>query len=188
MATPREKYNTKIYETLVHYNECNNAPFSNEKIRQAMNIVIVEEELDDHNVTVDTFFQSHVTQEENVKMILTSERRIYSEIMAETIKGLTINKSGYYNSEKNDAEGDPKIDPKVENHNSGRNKRKVTDITNRNPPQKLLRNRTLPIISTKIDPQIPYRVATCGGTPHVSVASTLKVVVTDAACSSARIL
>ena len=32
MATPRDKYNTKIYETLVDYNDHNNAPFSNENI------------------------------------------------------------------------------------------------------------------------------------------------------------
>ena len=40
MATPREKCYTKMYETLVEYNDRNNAPFYNEKTRQAINIII----------------------------------------------------------------------------------------------------------------------------------------------------
>ena len=62
MATPRNKYYTKIYETLVYYNNHNDAPFSNAKIKQATHKVISEEEagankitLDAHNVTVNTF-------------------------------------------------------------------------------------------------------------------------------------
>ena len=39
----------------------------------------------------------------------------------------TINEDGYYNSDKNDAEGDPKSDPKV-----------VTHTTNRNQPHKII--------------------------------------------------
>ena len=34
------------------------------------------------------------------------------------MKVLTINNNEYYNSDKNDAEGDPKIDPKVATHTS----------------------------------------------------------------------
>ena len=62
------------------------------------------------------------------------------DALAETLKGLiidsTINDAGYYNSDENDAEGDPKSDPKVATQISDRKKIKVTDTdtTNRNPP------------------------------------------------------
>ena len=32
MSTTKEKYYTKMLETIVDYNDCNNAPFSNEKL------------------------------------------------------------------------------------------------------------------------------------------------------------
>ena len=32
MVTPRDKYHTKMHETLVYYNDCNDAPLSNEKL------------------------------------------------------------------------------------------------------------------------------------------------------------
>ena len=51
------------------------------------------------------------------------------------IKGLTIDDSGYYNSEKNSAEGDPASNPKVYTHTSDGKKRKVTDTSNRNLQQ-----------------------------------------------------
>ena len=44
MATPRDKYYTKMLETLVDYNEHNNAPLSIEKLRHEISKVIVEEE------------------------------------------------------------------------------------------------------------------------------------------------
>ena len=47
------------------------------------------------------------------------------------IKGLTIDDSGYYNSEKNSAEGDPASNPKVYTHTSDGKKRKVTDTSNK---------------------------------------------------------
>ena len=83
MSNPRDKYYTKIYETLVDYNDRNNAPFSNEKIQQATGKVIAEEEADErninvdtYNVTMDTLFHSTVTnntQGETANTILTSE-------------------------------------------------------------------------------------------------------------------
>ena len=36
MATTKEKYHTKMLETLVDYNDRSNAPFSNEKFRQVV--------------------------------------------------------------------------------------------------------------------------------------------------------
>ena len=56
-----------MLETLVDYNDRKNVPLSNEKIWQEMGKLISEEEaneriinLDDHNLTVDTFYQSPV--------------------------------------------------------------------------------------------------------------------------------
>ena len=147
--------------------------------------------MDSHNVTADTFCQAPVTpntQGENANEILTSERLNNLDALAETLKGLIINEAVYYNSEKNDAEGDPTSNPKVANHTSDGKKIKVTDTINGNLQQKSLISRTLPIITTTIDPQIPDRVATCGGTPHARTEPTTKEVITDAACSSARIL
>ena len=44
MATPREKYYTKILETLVDYNDRNNAPLSNEKLQKAISKFMEETE------------------------------------------------------------------------------------------------------------------------------------------------
>ena len=201
MATSRDKYYTKVYETLVYYNDRNYAPLSNEKIRKEIHKVIAEEEvdarninLDVHNVTADNFCQTPVTpntQGENENAILTIERLNNSDVLAESLKGLTINDAGYYESEsanENNAKGDPASDPKVYTHTSDRNKIKVTGTSNGNLQQKLLSNRTLPIITTKIDPPILDRVETCGGTPHALATPTTKGVITDKTHSSARIL
>ena len=64
------------------------------------------------------------------------------EILAETLKGLTlhskINNSAYYDSDEDDVESDPKSDPLVATHTSDGKKRKVTDTdtTNRNSAHK----------------------------------------------------
>ena len=81
------------------------------------------------------------------------------DALAETLKGLTSNDAAYYNSDKNDAEGDTASDPKVATHTSDVKKRKVTDTSNRNTQQKILINQTLPIITRSIDPRIDDRVA-----------------------------
>ena len=132
MATPREKYYKKILETLVDYNDCNNAPLSNKNLIQAIITVMSETEaeeckifFDANNVTMDNFYQSPVTtntQGENANAIFSSERQNNSDALAETLKGLTlhstINDAGYYNSDRNDAEGDPKSGPLVATHTS----------------------------------------------------------------------
>ena len=70
-------------------------------------------------------------------MILTNERINSLDALAETLKGLTINDTGYYNSDKNDAEGDPSSNPKVATHTSDGKKRKGTNTSNRNLQQKV---------------------------------------------------
>ena len=98
-----------MYETLVDYNDRNDAPFSNEKIWKAIHKVISEEETDSHNVTVYTFYQMPVTpntQGENENTILISEGLNNLDALAEILKRLTINDTGYYESKsanENDA-------------------------------------------------------------------------------------
>ena len=114
--------------------------------------------------------------------------------LAETLKILTIdsiiNGSAYYNSDENDAEGNPKSNPLVATHTSDGKKIKVTDTvtTNGNYAQKLLINRTLPIITMTIDPQITNGIAAGRETPHARQMPISKVIIKDAAHSSAHVL
>ena len=118
------------------------------------------------------------------------------DILAETIKvfnGLiiqsTINDSAYYNSEEDDAESDPYRDSKLATHTSDGKKIKVsdTDTINRNSPQKLLINRTIPVIIPPIDPPILNGVMASRRTFRAHHMIALKYIVTDAARSGARV-
>ena len=81
-------------------------------------------------MTMETFCQSPVTTNTQRKIEnVPNERRIFSNILSETIKlfkGLTIqsiiNNSLYYHSEEDDAESDPNSDTKVATHTSDRKK------------------------------------------------------------------
>ena len=121
-----------------------------------------------HNTTIDTFSQTTVTsntQGDNKNLILTSEKQNTSDAPAEKIKGLTINDTGYYESDSEKANGanvNPARDPKVAIHTSNIKKRKLTDTSNGYLRQKLLSNQTLPIINTTIDSQVDNIVATYG--------------------------
>ena len=44
METKKEKFNMKMLETLVDYNDCNNETVSNDKLQQAASKVMVEME------------------------------------------------------------------------------------------------------------------------------------------------
>ena len=137
----KRKYYTELYRTRTDYNDCNGAPFSNENIRDAIYIVNAEEESEAHNLCIDAFCRSPVitnTQGENENVILTSERINKSDALAETLKVLTINDAGYYNSEGNHAEGDHASDSKVATHTSNIKKRKVTDTSNGNLQQNII--------------------------------------------------
>ena len=84
-------------------------------------------------VTMDNFCQSPVTtntQGENANVVFTSERRNISDVLAETLKGLTldstINDSSYYDSDKSDAEDYPKSNRLVATHTSdGKNEKSL---------------------------------------------------------------
>ena len=163
MANPKEKYYPKVLETIIDYNDHHNAPFSTEKIQQAIRTVMEETEEEEsdakcnaNNVTIDSFCQSPVmtNTQGNIENV-PNERQISPEILAETIKGFkvltlqsTINNSSFYRSEEDYTESDPNSDLKVDTHTSDRKKRKVTDTetTNGNSPHKSLINRLIPEI------------------------------------------
>ena len=64
MATPKDKYYTKLLKTIVNDNNRKGAPLSNENIQQAVNIVMEETEAElernINEITMDTSFQSPV--------------------------------------------------------------------------------------------------------------------------------
>ena len=140
---------------------------------------------------MDNFSQMPNTQIENENTILTSEKRDNLDALTETLKGLIINNDGYHESDSvntNEAKGGPASDMKVGTHNIDRNKRKVTNTSNRDLQQKLLSNRTLPIINTTIDPRINDKVATSGASPYkLKMTHTMEVIM-DTAYSNAQIL
>ena len=74
-------------------------------------------------------------------------------------------------------------------HTSDGKKRKVadTDTTNGNSPQKLLINRTIPVIILPINPPIVDGVAASRGTTYERQTIFSNVIITDAARSSAHV-
>ena len=76
MATTKAKYYTKMLETLVNYNDLNNAPFSKDKIWQVVSRFMSETEeeegdteLNANNMTMRTLFnQSPVTNNTKVEI------------------------------------------------------------------------------------------------------------------------
>ena len=101
------------------------------------------------------------------------------------IKGLTINNARYYESEsanENDSKGDPAKNSKIATHTSDGKKGKVTDTRHGDLQQKLWSNRTLPIITTTMDPRIDDGVTTCRAYPHKIATPLMLDVITDTAC------
>ena len=83
MVPTKDKNYKKILEMLVDYNDRNNAPLSNEKIRQSVSRVMADMEqeerdakLNANNVTIDTFLnQSPITNNTQGEIAnMTSER------------------------------------------------------------------------------------------------------------------
>ena len=80
----------------------------------------------------------------------------------------------------NDAKGDLASDPKTVTHTRDA-KGKVADTSNIIFQQKLLSNRTLPVVVPVMDPRIDDRIATIGGASHTLSMPMTKKVVADAA-------
>ena len=104
---------------------------------------------------------------------------------------LTINDARYYESESantNDSKGNPARNPKIYTHTSDGKKGKFTDTRNGDLQQKMLSNRTLPIITTTMDPRIDDGVTTCEASPHkIKIPLTLDII-TDATCEFSGLL
>ena len=83
MATPRDKYHTELFRTIIDFNDCNSEPLSNENILNEMYIIIAEYAhnitSDTHNLNVNNFSQKFDTQRENKNTILISEKRDKSD-------------------------------------------------------------------------------------------------------------
>ena len=94
MATQKEEEYTNLLETIIYHNDCYNVPFSNEKLRQAVSTIMSETEegergakRNSNNITMDTFIKSPTTSNTpRKKTNVPNERRISSDILAETIK------------------------------------------------------------------------------------------------------
>ena len=55
MANEKDKYWTEMYYTITDYNELNHTPFSSAKIRKELDKVMLEEQAEPNNTTVDIF-------------------------------------------------------------------------------------------------------------------------------------
>ena len=120
--------------------------------------------LDYNNINADTFSHTPNTQRENTNAIFTSEKLDKLDEMEDTLKDLTINNSEYYASNSataSDAQGDLTRDPKTVTHTSNR-KEKVTGTSNGYFEQKLLSNRTLPVVVLTMNLIIDDMIAQIG--------------------------
>ena len=95
MASTKEKYYTKILENIVDYNDRNNTPFSNEKLRKAVSKIVAETEEEEHdakryanNVTIYTLCHKSIdiTNTQGKISNVTNERLISYDILVEAIK------------------------------------------------------------------------------------------------------
>ena len=106
-----KKNYTKLLETVIDYNDHQNAPLSNGKLQQAISTVTTETEEEEpeakrnsNNMTMDNFCQSPATtniQRKNTN--IPNERQITLDILAEMLNVLTLHStiinSAYYNTE-----------------------------------------------------------------------------------------
>ena len=75
MENAKGNYWSEMYDNITNYNECNNKPLSNEKIREAIDQVILEDKTEADNIMVDAF----------------SPHRNGSEYMIDKVTNMTIN-------------------------------------------------------------------------------------------------
>ena len=101
----------------------------------------------------------------NANAIFTSEKLDKLDELTDKLKYFKINNAEYYISNSaiaNDSKGGLASNPKTVTQTSYR-KGKVVDTSNRNFQQKLLSNRTLPIVVPTMNPRIDNRIAPIGG-------------------------
>ena len=121
--------------------------------------------MDANNVTADTFSHTSNTQRENTNAIFTSENLDKLNELEDGLKDFTVYNTEYYLSKStimNDAKCDLASNPKTVNQTS-EEKGKGTDTSNGNLKQKLLSNRTLPVVVLTMNPRIDYNIVPIGG-------------------------
>ena len=105
------------------------------------------------------------TQRENAKTSVTSEKLYTLDELEDALKDLKINNTKYYASNSkttSDPQGNLTQNPKtVTDTRNG--KETVTDTSNGNFEQKLLSNRTLPVVVPTMNPRIGDRIVPIGG-------------------------
>ena len=137
---------------------------------------IIEDELDSHNITVDTFSYASNKQKENKNEIFTSEKLNKPDDLSETLKDLKIKDAEYYlsnSANKNDANGDPRGNPKTVTHTSD-GKVKVKETRNKILQKNLLSNRTVPAVAPTMDHMIENRIITDERASHTLLTPALK--------------
>ena len=96
--------------------------------------------------------------------------------LADRLKDLTINDAECYVSKppiENDEKGNPAINHNTVNHTSD-GKGKVMNTSNGNSQQKLLSDRTLPVVILTINPRIDNRIAPIEGASQTLFTSVKK--------------
>ena len=121
-----------------------------------------EESISDaNNVTAYTLSNTSYTQTDNVNTIFTSEKIDKSDELSDALKYLKIKDAKYYESETatvNDPQGDTTHNPETVTHTSNKNET-VTHNRNGNFEQKLLSNRTIPVIVLLMDQMTDQRIS-----------------------------
>ena len=136
---------------------------------------------------MDTFSHTHNTQTENTNKIFTSKKIDKSDELADVFKDLKINDAKYYESDTataSDAQGKPGHDPETVTHTRNGNE-KFTHTCNENFEQKLLSNRTIPVVVPTMNPRIYQRIAPIVVAPYMLLTNATKKVVADAALGGA---
>ena len=121
------------------------------------------------------------TQKVNTNAIFTSEKLDKSDDLVDIEQKLTVNDAKYYESKTvtaSDAQGDLTRNLETVTHTSNKNKT-VTNTSNGNFEQKLLSNRTIPVVVPKMNPRIDQIIATSLVVPQALFTPLTKEVVVD---------
>ena len=138
---------------------------------------------DANNVTADTFRHVSNTQRENKYAIFTSEKLDKLDELVDPVKNLIINDAENYESNTatvRDAQGDLTRNPEKITHTINGNET-VIHTSNGGFEQKLLSNRTIPVLPLSMNPGIDQGIAPILLAPQTLLMPATKEVVADAA-------
>ena len=114
-----------------------------------------------NNSNANIFSHTSKTKKENANTIYISEKVDKLDELVEAVNILTINDAKYYESNTataSDAQGGIVRNPETVAHNSNGNET-VTHTSNVNFEQKLLSNRTIPVVALMMNPSIDQIIA-----------------------------